>query len=139
MDLSEAAITDYLRNEHNWVTAYEKRLDTIINLCITNKIKPILITQPSMVGLGRDAITNISLEKLKLNNKENGKLWWTMLEKYNDGTRRKAIEKNIPLIDLALLLPKSSEYFYDVVHLTNKGAEKTGEILYDSVRLLLHN
>ena len=62
-----------------------------------------------------------------------------MLEKYNDGTRRKAMEKNIPLIDLAHLLPKSSEYFYDVVHMTNKGAEKTAMILYDSVRLLLHN
>ena len=92
-----------------------------------------------MVGFGRDPATNISLEKLKLNNKENGKMWWTMLEKYNDGTRRKAMEKNIPLIDLAHLLPKSSEYFYDVVHMTNKGAEKTAMILYDSVRLLLHN
>ena len=139
IDLSDAAITDYLRNENGWVTAYEKRLDTIINLCITNNIKPILITQPSMVGFGRDPATNISLENLKLNNKENGKMWWTMLEKYNDGTRRKAMEKNIPLIDLAHLLPKSSEYFYDVVHMTNKGAEKTAMILYDSVRLLLHN
>ena len=139
IDLSDLAITDYLSNENSWVTAYEKRLDTIITLCVTNNIKPILITQPSMVGSGRDPVTNISLEKLKLNNKENGKLWWTMLEKYNDGTRRKAIEKNIPLIDLAHLLPKSSEYFYDVVHLTNKGAEKTGLILYDSIRLLLRN
>ena len=79
MDLSDAAITDYLINENSWVTAYEKRLDTIINLCITNNIKPILITQPSMVGSGRDPVTNISLENLKINNKENGKLWWTML------------------------------------------------------------
>jgi lysophospholipase L1-like esterase len=137
--LSEETIADFLKNEESWVNAYEKRLDTIIDICVSNNIKPILVTQPSMVGAGRDPLTNVSLETLKLKEKENGKLWWTMLEKYNDGTRRKAIERKIPLIDLAHLLPKSSEYFYDVVHLTNKGAEKTGNILYDSVRLLLHH
>lgn len=92
-----------------------------------------------MVGTGRDPVTNVSQETLKLKNNENGKLWWTILEKYNDGARSKAAEKNIPLIDLAHLLPESSEYFYYVVHLTNKGAEKTADILYKSVRLLLRD
>ena len=62
-----------------------------------------------------------------------------MLEKYNDGTRQIAKQKQIPLIDLAHLLPKSSEYFYDLVHFTNEGAEKTGQILYDSLRVMLRN
>ncbi len=60
-----------------------------------------------------------------------------MLEKYNEGTRQVAKEKNIPLIDLAHDLPKSSKYFYDIVHFTNDGAEKTSEILYDSLTSIL--
>ena len=137
--LSDSAIADYLKNEDEWVKHYRNRLDTIIDLCVSNKIKPILITQPTLVGKGRDPVTHVSLETLKIKKNENGKLWWAMLEEYNNGTRQKARERNIPLIDLARILPKSSEYFYDLVHMTNKGAEKTGEILSDSLRLMLRN
>jgi len=137
LTLSDQAITDYMKNEHQWVYEYQNRVRTIIDLCISNNIKPVLVTQPSLVGSGVDPLTHVSLENLKLKETENGKLWWTMLEKYNEGTRQVAKEKNIPLIDLAYLLPKNSEYFYDLLHFTNNGAEKTAEILYDSMRLLL--
>jgi lysophospholipase L1-like esterase len=137
--LSDTAIADYVKNEDEWVTHYQNRLDTIIDLCTANNIKPILVTQPGLLGIGHDPVTNVSLETIKINSRENGKLWWTMLEKYNEGTRQTAKLRNVPLIDLAHLLPKSSAYFYDLVHFTNKGAEKVGEILYDSLRLMLHN
>lgn len=137
MRLSDKKIADYLKNEEEWVRAYRDRLDTIIDLCVANNIKPIFITQPCLPGAGSDPVTNVSLETLKIGNNQNGKLWWTMLEKYNDGTRQVAKEKNIPLIDLARLLPKSSKYFYDIIHFTNDGSEKTAGILYDSLTLLL--
>ena len=137
--LPDSAISDYLKNENEWVKHYQDRLDTIVGLCVSNNIKPVLITQPSLAGKGSDPVTNISLETFKVKENENGKLWWTMLEKYNDGTRQIAKQKQIPLIDLAHLLPKSSEYFYDLVHFTNEGAEKTGQILYDSLRVMLRN
>lgn len=137
--LPDVAIADYLKNENEWVKHYRDRLDTIIELCVSNNIQPVLITQPCLAGKGSDPVTNISLETFKVKENENGKLWWTMLEKYNDGTRQIANQKHVPMIDLAHLLPKSSEYFYDLVHFTNKGAEKTGQILYDSLRVILRN
>ncbi len=137
--LSDSAIANYLKNENVWVKQYQDRLDTIINLCVSHNIKPVLITQPCLAGTGSDPITHISLETFKVKENENGKLWWTMLEKYNDGTRQISKLKRIPMIDLAHLLPKSSKYFYDLVHFTNEGAEKTGEILYDSLRVILRN
>jgi hypothetical protein len=38
-------------------------------------------------------------------------------------------EKNVAVIDLAKLLPKSSLYFYDRPHFTNAGTEKVAEII----------
>ena len=46
---------------------------------------------------------------------------------------------NVPLIDLAKLLPKCSEYFYDVVHFTNNGAKQAGLIIYDSLRHIIRH
>jgi lysophospholipase L1-like esterase len=135
LNLTDSFISDRLKNEKEWVDRYTTRLDTLIELCIRNNIQPVLITQPSLVGTGNDPVTDASLENVKLKNNENGKLWWTMLEKYNDGTRKIAQKRNVPLIDLAHLLPKSSAYFYDIVHFTNEGAAITGKIIYDS---LLH-
>ena len=135
--LSDDYINNYLSNESMWVNAYTSRLQSIIHTCRANNITPILVTQPSMVGKGIDPISGVSLETIKLNDRENGKLWWMMLEKYNEGTRAVARTNNIPLIDLALELPKSSEYFYDIVHFTNAGASRTAAIIYDSLLPLL--
>jgi lysophospholipase L1-like esterase len=131
--LSDSSINDYLANENKWVTAYEQRLQSILDLCIENNIQPVLITQPSLVGKGIDPPTGVSLEDIKIKETENGKLWWMMLERYNEGTRTVAAKNDIPLIDLATLMPKSSEYFYDLVHFTNAGSEKTAEIIEQSL------
>ena len=81
LTLTDSAIADYLKNEDEWIKHYQNRLDTIIDLCISNNIKPILITQPSLVGKGRDPVTNVSLETLKLKKNEHDKLWRNMIEK----------------------------------------------------------
>ena len=137
LHLSDEYINNYLSNESSWVHAYTARLQRIIRTCRSNNITPILITQPSMVGKGIDPKSGVSLENIKLNDRENGKLWWMMLEKYNDGTREVARDSNVPLIDLARHLPQSSEYFYDIVHFTNAGASETAAILHDSLLHLL--
>jgi hypothetical protein len=97
----------------------------------------VLITQPSLVGTGTDPVSGISLGNIKVKDGENGKLWWTMLERYNEGTRSIAAKNKIPLIDLAVSMPKSSAYFYDIVHFTNEGAEKTAEMIFQSLSTTL--
>jgi len=48
------------------------------------------------------------------------------MEAYNDAVRAVAAEFDVPLLDLARLLPKSGEYFYDDVHFNPRGAETVG-------------
>ncbi len=48
------------------------------------------------------------------------------MEAYNDAVRAVAAEFDVPLFDLARLLPKSGEYFYDNVHFNPRGAETVG-------------
>ena len=48
------------------------------------------------------------------------------MEAYNDAVRAVATEFDVPLLDLARVLPKSGEYFYDDVHFNPRGAETVG-------------
>ena len=51
------------------------------------------------------------------------------MEAYNDAVRAVAAEFDVPLFDLARLLPKSGRYFYDDVHFNPRGADTVGATL----------
>lgn len=53
------------------------------------------------------------------------------LESYNDVVRRLGSERLAPVFDLARLLPKSLEFFYDDAHFNPRGAQTTGNLLAD--------
>jgi lysophospholipase L1-like esterase len=53
------------------------------------------------------------------------------LESYNDVMREVAAEADAPLLDLAVRLPKSLEYFYDDVHFNVRGAATAAAALAD--------
>jgi len=48
------------------------------------------------------------------------------LELMNDSMRRTADSMDMPLYDLARLMPKSTEFFYDDVHFNTNGARVAG-------------
>ena len=58
---------------------------------------------------------------------------WRLLEIYNDSTRRIGRETGTNVIDLARLLPRDENYFYDMVHFSNPGAAAVGEIVANSL------
>lgn len=37
------------------------------------------------------------------------------------------------MIDLAREMPKSTRYYYDLLHFTNEGAEKVAEIIHEKL------
>lgn len=87
------------------------------------------------MGEGIDPLTGVNLETVKLtSNQTNGKLFWQILELYNNITKQTYKETNIYNIDLANVLPKDSRYFYDVLHYTNEGAEKVAEIIHGELK-----
>jgi len=86
------------------------------------------MTQPSLVGFGKDPVTGADLASAAVRPGVNGAMDWRVLECYNDAARALCAAENVPMIDLAKTMPKSSRYFYDEYHFTNDGSEMIAEI-----------
>jgi hypothetical protein len=59
------------------------------------------------------------------------KLLNRLMEEFNDVTRKACRESNLLCVDLARLLPKKAEYFYDDMHFGEAGAREVAEIIGD--------
>jgi len=55
------------------------------------------------------------------------------MERFNDTMRQVAARHDVPLVDLARALPKSTRYIYDDVHFNVKGADTAGTLLADLI------
>jgi hypothetical protein len=62
------------------------------------------------------------------------------LESYNDVTRQLGAQNDVPVLDLARIIPKSLELFCDDCHFNLKGAERAASLLSDLIiqRDLIH-
>jgi lysophospholipase L1-like esterase len=129
LTIPESTFNSIITSQKKLLPAYQNRLLKLIEICRKNQIKPVLITQPLLLGFGKDPITGTDLGQSKVSNEMNGKLYWAKLELYNDVMRNVCREEHIDCIDLAKLLPKRSNYFYDPMHYTNEGSIRVGEIL----------
>ncbi len=112
---------------------YEMRLHTLIRICRENNILPVLMTQPALYGNCFDDVTGVDLSKIRIKEGINSGFYWDILEIINGVTRKVAQEEKVLLIDLAREVPKSSKYYYDLVHYDNVGAAKVGSIIYQNL------
>ena len=106
-----------------------------------DEIQPVLITQPLLFGAAIDPATTINLGTIKTRF-ENGKTYWEVFEMYNAITRKVAKKESVPLIDLAHLLSKNSEFYYDGMHFTNEGAAEISKLLaqqFERLNLIASN
>ena len=102
---------------------FRRSLNTFIDICLVWGTEPILMTQFNRINL-EDELFNKSSTSIK--NKE------SYIESYarlNDVIREVSMDRNIDLIDLANLIPSSSYYMYDPVHLNENGSKLAAEIL----------
>jgi GDSL-like lipase/acylhydrolase family protein len=120
-----------------FLSNYELRLKQLIADCRQAHIQPVLITNPLLLGAGIDDVTGVDLARIALDQRTNGRMAWEALEIYNGVTRRVGLEENVPVVDLAREMPKSSRYFYDFIHMTNEGGEKAAEIIFHDLCPLL--
>lgn len=116
-------------HKQKYLTPYAERLNKLINISRENSIEPVLITQPSVFGDLIDPTTGINLARVSTTG-WNGKVFWQILELYNDVVRNIAAERHVGLIDLAREMPKRTEYYYDTYHFTNIGCQKVAEIIF---------
>ncbi len=113
-----------------YLKGYYERLTEISELSRRAGIEPVFVTQPLLVGFGKDDVTGLDLARVKTPGpRQTGKMYWEVVEAYNDVTRRVGKERNTLVIDLAREMPKSSRYFYDFTHYTPEGAQVIADIL----------
>ena len=124
LKLSEAERAALLKTHvEKYVPAYEVRLRRLLKITQDNHIVPVLLTQPVVYGKVTDDLTGLDLGKIVVANGMNGEVGWQVLELYNDVTRRVGAEEHLLVIDEAREMPKSSRYYYDLMHFSNAGAE----------------
>ncbi|MFH1594982.1 MAG: SGNH/GDSL hydrolase family protein [Pseudomonadota bacterium] len=117
-------------HKDKYLGPYETRLKRLLDIAAANNLQPVLLTQPVLYGNTMDEVTGVNLGKIQVTKEMNGEVAWEVLELYNGVTRKVGREAGVPVIDLAAALPKTSRYFYDLMHYTNAGAEQVGEITY---------
>ena len=111
---------------------FEQNLNSIIDLAEIDGSKVVLMTQPNIL---KEKMTDEELDHLYMLNTEavgHDKRWslksaFRGMELYNESIRKVARERNIPLIDLEKVIPKSLEYFYDEVHYQDKTYDMIAE------------
>ena len=113
------------------VRRYADRLAAIVDLCRSNGIEPVFTTQPALYGDAIDPVTGVDLSIIQVQGAANGRLWWRVLETYNDAMRRVARDRGVLLVDAAHEMPKDSRLYYDLMHFTNEGAARLGDIVAD--------
>jgi lysophospholipase L1-like esterase len=138
-ELDLAKLTKLEHNDHltavtiaqheGTVRRYAERLAAIVELCRANGIEPVFMTQPALYGDAIDPATGVDLATIQAQGAANGRLWWRVLQMYNDAMRRLAADRHVLLIDTAVEMPKDSRFYYDLMHFTNDGAQRLGEIV----------
>jgi lysophospholipase L1-like esterase len=119
------------------VRRYAERLNAIVDLCRTNGIEPVFTTQPALYGDAIDPVTGVDLAIIQVRGAVNGRLQWRVLEMYNDAMRRVARDRGVLLVDAAVEMPKDSRLYYDLMHFTNEGAARLGNLVADRLELYL--
>jgi hypothetical protein len=111
---------------------YRSRLEVIIELSRGHGIEPVFVTQPALFGPMIDDVTGVDLGTIDRGGVD-GNLAWEILELYHDVTRAVGEENAVLVVDLARELPKSSLFYYDLVHYTKEGAAEIGSILSEAM------
>ncbi len=131
--LDESA-SDQIVAEHvkKYVPLYRGRLKYLLEITLRGGIFPIVLTHPMVFGSKIDPTTGLQLDNIETHPRD-GRTRWRVLQEYNAITRRVAAENGALVVDLARLMPKDSQYFYDDVHFTVAGSQKTADVIYPAI------
>jgi len=134
--ISESAASDILLKLQPDVARYGERLREIVDICKAANIVPVFLTQPCLLGNAVDDVTGVDLATFPYRN-INGSVLWSEFNMYNEETIRIGEKENAKVIDLANQMPKSSKYYYDLMHYNNAGCRKLVELIVPQLRAYL--
>ena len=82
VDPSPAAEREYVSAyaAGSFLASYRERLQKLADICKSNGIDPIFVTQPLLAGAGIDEMTHLALARRQFSRGGNGKLWGAVLD-----------------------------------------------------------
>jgi hypothetical protein len=101
---------------------FRKSLNTFIDLSFTWDIEPILMTQFNRINLKDDLFKS-------LYKGDDIEQYVEGYARLNDVIREVSVDRKVDLIDLDKIVPSTSDYIYDPVHLNEKGSKLVADVL----------
>lgn len=117
---------DSMQREFNWA------LQMLVTACKTYDIIPVLMTQANRLKENPDEVILKSMEPML----SAGITYETFKEEYdrfNEIVREIAKTNEIPLIDLAKLIPQENKYLYDTFHYNDNGSKFVANIIAEEL------
>lgn len=114
---------------------YKDRIRTIISECRSLDILPVFMTQPILYDESEHWRGVLACQMWSGEGQIpiSAATYWRMLQVLNSDLREVCREENVEVIDLASRMPSSEEYFYDNMHMTERGAELAGTIAFEQI------
>jgi hypothetical protein len=110
---------------------FSASIKSVVHISRDWGIEPILMTQFSRIRIDNSE-TRAEFEKYPqpLTYSEYVKLY----DRANEIIRRVALEQKVTLIDLDKLVPSSSEFMYDSLHLNTEGSKLVARLISEKMR-----
>jgi lysophospholipase L1-like esterase len=108
-------------------------LRSLVGICRAHGAVSVLLTQPALWD-SDDRRCEARFWRRVGNRRVPDRALWQAIEDYNDVTRAVARELDVPLVDLARLMPKSVDLFYDDDHVNVAGANVMARLVADGLR-----
>ncbi len=116
----------FMQKEFRWA------LQMLITVCNTHNILPVLMTQANRYKEKPDEFIIESMASL-LNGGISYQTFKKEYDTFNDIIREVARTNEIPLIDLAKIVPQEKEYMYDVMHYNDIGSKFAANIISEKL------
>lgn len=126
---------DWDRMPH-WLTVYEAELMRMVRLARTEGKTLVFATQPALWAEDMPA----EHKDLCLGSQNPSGEWYSLADlgrgmaAFNERTREVSAREGVLCVDLARLLPKSPDVFYDDLHFNEEGARRVARCLAEAVR-----
>jgi hypothetical protein len=117
---------DYMQKEYKWA------LQMIVTACKTHDILPVLMTQANRFKENPDDLITKDLAKM-INAGITYETFKMEYDIFNDIIRGVAKTNEIPIIDLAKIVPQEKEYMYDAMHYNDTGSKFVANIISEKL------
>jgi len=112
-------------------------MSTFVSIARANGIEPVLMTQFNRMYMDDELI--VSNYYINAKHGIPPEDFFEYYHIFNQLIRETAEKEDVLLIDLATLIPSTSEYMYDAVHLNTTGSVKAADIISDSIKNRFYN